>query len=181
MGRHQQCDWNFRCLHVICFAITFCKGSDFFKTTYAVVKWLIMSLFADEETHCDGFWKYKYSPTLAGAHSPWLLSVSDWTIWGSPGSLLCSPLFHLNDDIDGCDSCLFSSREDLLVGYCMWLDLQFWSFSLTTLLDYIQRCENIYKKPFHLPTVRKPRLSAHKEPPLPCGPSPPLLLATHQL
>ena len=139
LGR--QCDWNFRCLQVIFSQLL----SDFFKTTYAVIKWLIMSQFADEETHCDGFGKYKYSPTLAAAHSPKLLSVSDWTIWGSPGSLLCSPLFHINDDIDGCDSCLFSSREDLLVGYCVWLDLQFWSFSLTTLLDYIQRCENIYK------------------------------------
>ena len=84
-----------------------------------------MSLSADDGTYVMVFGKYKCSPTLTGAHSPWLLSVSDWTIWGSPGSLLCSPLFHLNDDIDGCDSCLFSCQEDLLVGYCVWLDLQF--------------------------------------------------------
>ena len=65
-----------------------------------------MPLFADDGTYCDGFGEYKYSPILAGAHSPKLPSISDWTIWGSPGSLLSSPLFHLNDDIDGYDDCL---------------------------------------------------------------------------
>ena len=76
----------------------------------------------------DALMKREIFPNI-DAHRPRqaaTLHISDRTIWGSAGSLLYLYIPSFTSVMaDDDEECLFSSEEDLMVGYWVRLDLQF--------------------------------------------------------